>query len=124
MMMSTPPKPPRVIDCEDIREVYSDKLVAASFAGGGLVITLGCSRVVLERAEQPPTEARPQAVVVNNRIAMSPQLAVDLVNGLTQLINAANNAAQQAQAAAAAKAVGTQAAAPAAGATAPTTTKQ
>lgn len=119
--MATQPKPPRIVDCAEIQEIYSDKMVSASFAGGGLIVTLGCTRLQVEGLD-PQAKDRPSSVVVNNRLALSPQLAVDLVNALTQVINAANTAAQQA----AAKAAGTAPASPAAGAgalaaTAPTT---
>jgi hypothetical protein len=95
-MASQPPKP-RVIDRPEIREIYSDKMVGASFGGGSIILTLGCNRMALQQGDQPANEG---TIVVNNRIALSPQLAVDLVNALTQLINAANAAQQQALAAA------------------------
>jgi hypothetical protein len=102
MATQQPPKP-RVIDLPDIREIYSDKMVGASFGGGSIILTLGCNRFALQQTDQPTNNEG--TIVVNNRIALSPQLAVDLVNALTQLINAANNAAQQqAQALATAKA--------------------
>jgi hypothetical protein len=101
--MASQPKP-RVIDRPEIREIYSDKMVGASFGGGSIILTLGCNRFAMQQADEQ--QANEGTIVVNNRIALSPQLALDLVNALTQLINAANNAAQQqAQTAAAAKIV-------------------
>ena len=102
-MASQPPKP-RVVDCPEVREIYSDKMVGASFGGGSIILTLGCNRFGVQQPDEQ--QANEGTIVVNNRIALAPQLALDLINAMTQLINAANNAAQQqAQAAAAAKTI-------------------
>jgi hypothetical protein len=102
MSASAKPHPkPRVIDNPAIGELYANKLVSASFDGGAVVLTLGVQRMVPDRIEDVPDPNHlpgPPTVSVVSRIALSPALAVELVNGISGLLNAVQLANAQAAA--------------------------
>jgi hypothetical protein len=83
-------KKPRVIDDPTIREVYGNKLISVSFDGGAVILTIGVSRFVPNRIDEPPTEAPP--VYASGRIALSPAAAVEFVNGVSGILNTVANA--------------------------------
>lgn len=83
---------PRVIDDPALGEVYTDKLVSATFNGGALVVTLGAMRMVPETLGQPVQEP---SVVVTARMALSPAAAIELVNAITGTLKAAETAARK-----------------------------
>jgi hypothetical protein len=75
-----------VIDNPAITEGYANKLIAASFDGGAVVITLGTTRFMpapgaeVQKGSHPP-------VHVTARLALSPAGAVELTNALGKLLN-------------------------------------
>jgi len=77
-------KPPRVevIDNPSIGESYANKVIATSFDGGAVVITLGATRFVPAYIAEAPKEASLPPVHVTARLAISPAGAVELANAL------------------------------------------
>jgi hypothetical protein len=84
-MGEEPPKF-KVIDNPDIREAYGNKLIAASFDGGAVVITLGTARFVSEHSSDTPKQGIHPPVHVTARIALSPAGAVELANALNNML--------------------------------------
>jgi hypothetical protein len=79
-------KKPRVHDDPAVREVYANKLITASFEGGPLVITLGTTRLLPDRVDEPLRPGTIPDVFVTGRLAISPQVAMELVNSLQGLL--------------------------------------
>ena len=75
----------QVIDNPSVGELYANKLVAASFDGGAVVITLGTARFVPEQNAKPK-EGTPPPVHVTARLALSPAGAVELAHALTAML--------------------------------------
>jgi hypothetical protein len=94
------PQKLKVIDNPSVGELYANKLVAASFDGGSVVITLGTARVVLDQNAKAPKEAAPPPVHVTARLAISPAGAVELANALTAMLKTLSQMQQKAAAAA------------------------
>ena len=87
---------PRIRDNPAILEIYSNKLISTSFDGGALVITMGATRFLPERIDEPPKQGQHPEVYVTSRLALSPSAAVELVNNLNNMLSALSKA-QQAQ---------------------------
>jgi hypothetical protein len=76
-----------VIDNPAIAECYANKLVAASFDGGAVVVTLGTTRFVPGvGADSPKGGKKHPPVHVTARVALSPSGAVELANALGKLL--------------------------------------
>jgi hypothetical protein len=86
--MTNPNQKSRVVDDPTIREAYGDKLVSVSFNGGVLIATMGTVRMVPDRIDDPPRSGHAPDVHVTVRLALSPPAAVELVNGISSLLNA------------------------------------
>jgi hypothetical protein len=69
-----------------IAEIYSNKLVAASFDGGAVVVTFGVARFVPESIAASPQKGGHQPVHVTARLALSPVAAVEVVSALNKLL--------------------------------------
>lgn len=80
-MAVTPPKF-EIIDNPSIGEIYANKLVATSFDGGTITVTLGVTRVAPDHGGEPPEKQKPVSVHVTARLALSPLGAVELANAL------------------------------------------
>ena len=101
-MAKQPPKF-KIIDNPSGAESYANKLIAASFDGGAVVITLGATRFVPEDSAETPKEGKLPPVYVTARLAISPAGAVELANALSSMLKMLSQIQQRAAAAIAAK---------------------
>ena len=76
----------KVIDNPSVGELYANKLVAASFDGGAVVITLGATRFLPQQSTKAPKEGSLPPVHVTARLAISPAGAVELANALNAML--------------------------------------
>jgi hypothetical protein len=95
--MSEPQKL-EVIDNPSVAEFYANKLVAASFDGGAVIITLGATRFMPEKGAKPKEGSLPP-VHVTARLAISPAGAVELANALNAMLKTLSEMQQKAAAA-------------------------
>jgi hypothetical protein len=98
------PQKSKVIDNPSVGELYANKLVAASFDGGAVVITLGATRFVPEQSAKTSKESSPPPVHVTARLAISPAGAVELANALNAMLKTLSQMQQKAAVAKAAQA--------------------
>ncbi len=77
---------PGIVDDPAIRETYANKVISSAFDGGSIVVTLGCMRINQDRIDTPPTRA--PEVQVSTRLVLSPPAAMELINGLNQILTA------------------------------------
>jgi hypothetical protein len=80
------PQKLKIIDNASVGEIYANKLVAAAFDGGAVVITLGATRFVPEQSVTTSKESSPPPVHVTARLAISPAGAVELANALNAML--------------------------------------
>jgi hypothetical protein len=92
------PQKLKVIDNPFVAESYANKLVAASFDGSAVVITLGATRFVPEEVAKTPKERSLPPVHVTARLAISPAGAVELANALNAMLNKVSQIQQKAAA--------------------------
>jgi hypothetical protein len=85
----------KVIDNPAVAETYANKLVAASYDGGAVVITLGTVRVVPEHGTDASRSVT-QPVFVTARLALSPSGAVELGNALNNMLKMLRDLSQKA----------------------------
>jgi orotidine-5'-phosphate decarboxylase len=95
------PQTMRLIDAPSVNEIYANKLINTAFDGATVSLTLGTTRLLTERVDQAPDQGQTPTVHVTARVALSPSAAIELVNALTQLLNALKQRAAQATATAA-----------------------
>jgi hypothetical protein len=76
--MKREPKSFQVKDDPCIAEIYANKLIAASFDGGAVVITFGVTRFVPANRAEFPKRGRNLPVHVTGRLAISPVGAVEV----------------------------------------------
>ncbi|MDJ0511973.1 MAG: hypothetical protein QNJ62_00865 [Methyloceanibacter sp.] len=89
-------EPMTVVDDTTIRENYANKLVATTFDGGALSITLGTTRFVPERIERDAEGKQSKAQVhVTSRLALSPVAAMELTRALTSMLGSLSKMAAQ-----------------------------
>jgi len=93
------PQKLKIIDNPSVGELYANKLVAASFDGGAVVITLGTARFVPEQSDKASKEGTVQPVHVTARLAISPAGAVELANALNAMLKTLSQMQQKAAAA-------------------------
>jgi hypothetical protein len=93
---------PKIIDNPSIGESYANKLVAATFDGGAVVVTLGTARFVPEQDAKGSKERALPPVHVTARLALSPTGAVELASALNAMLNTLKQRQEQASAARAA----------------------
>lgn len=87
---------PKVVDNPSIAESYANKLVAASFDGATVVITLGTARFVPGQ-DAAPTEGQAAAPIhVTARLALSPSAAVELGNAIGAMLKTLSEMKQKA----------------------------
>jgi hypothetical protein len=84
-----------VIDNPSIKESYANKVIATSFDGGAVVVTLGTTRFVPEYVAERPKESGPPPVHVTIRLAISPAGAVELINALNATLKTLSQIQQQ-----------------------------
>ncbi|MEM7399103.1 MAG: hypothetical protein AAF354_09195 [Pseudomonadota bacterium] len=89
-------EPMTVVDDTATKEVYANKLIATTFDGGALSITLGTTRYVPERIERDAKGQSSQAqVYVTSRLALSPVAAMELTRALTNMLGSLSKMAAQ-----------------------------
>jgi hypothetical protein len=81
--MSEGSKRLKVHDDPSIRETYVNQMVSASFDGGSLILTLGVRRYVPDCVGEP---IKPSSVLVTERLALTPAVAIEMVNSLQGLL--------------------------------------
>jgi hypothetical protein len=79
-------------------------LIAASFDGGAVVLTLGATRFVPESGADTPKEGVLPPVYVTQRLALSPAGAMEVTNALNNMLKTISEMQQQQQQKAAGKA--------------------
>jgi hypothetical protein len=93
------PEKVKVIDNPSVKESYANKVIATSFDGGAVVITLGTTRFVPDYIAAAPKEGSAPPVHVTARLAMSPAGAVELINALNAALKTLSQIQQNAAAA-------------------------
>ena len=93
------PQKLEIIDNPSVAESYANKLVAASFDGWAVVITLGTTRFVPEQSTKAPKQGTLPPVHVTARLAISPAGAVELANALNSMLKTLSQMQQKAAAA-------------------------
>ena len=96
--MADAPQKFNIIDNPSIGELYANKLVATSFDGGAVSITLGTTRFVPEQGGGSPKKGKPASVHVTARLALSPGGAVELANALGAMLKTLSQMQQKATA--------------------------
>jgi hypothetical protein len=84
--MSGNQQKPRIVDNPGVREIYINKTIGASYDGGTISITLGCTRMLPEQLDTLPRQDQPPAVYVTGRVALTPSAAVELANALNGIL--------------------------------------
>jgi hypothetical protein len=90
----------KIVDNPTVSEVYANKLVAAFFDGGALVITLGATRFTPGDSGEKPKDGAVPPVHVTARLAISPAGAVELTNALNNMLSSLRQMQQKGAAAA------------------------
>jgi hypothetical protein len=93
----------KIVDNVAIIETYANKLIAASFDGGAVVLTLGSTRFVPESGAETPKEGVMPPVYVTQRLALSPGGAMEVANALNNMLKTMGEMQQQQQQKAAGK---------------------
>ena len=84
-MADQQPKP-LIIDNPSVQVAYANKLIATSFDGGAVSLTLGTINFLPERIDTPPPAGRVPPVHVTARLTLSPAATVELMNGLSKIL--------------------------------------
>lgn len=84
--MTGEPRKLKIIENPFVGETYANKLVAASFDGGAVVLTLGVMRFLPEGNGDTLDKSNILPVHVTSRLALSPAGAVELANALTNML--------------------------------------
>ena len=87
---------PRIIDNPAVAETYANKVIAAAFDGGSVVITLGASRLELESSAKDKKGNSPPSLHVTARLALPPAAAVELSNALNAILKTLSQIKQKA----------------------------
>jgi hypothetical protein len=93
----------KIVDNAAVTETYANKLIAASFDGGAVVLTLGATRFVPESGAETPKEGVMPPVFVTQRLALSPGGAMEVANALNNMLKTMGEMQQQQQQKAAGK---------------------
>jgi len=93
----------KIVDNAAIIETYANKLIAASFDGGAVVLTLGSTRFVPESGAETPKEGVMPPVYVTQRLELSPGGAMEVANALNNMLKTMGEMQQQQQQKAAGK---------------------
>ena len=93
----------KIVDNAAIIETYANKLIAASFDGGAVVLTLGSTCFVPESGADTPKEGVMPPVHVTQRLALSPGGAMEVANALNNMLKTMGEMQQQQQQKAAGK---------------------
>lgn len=93
--MADAPQKFELVDNPSIGEVYANKLVATSFDGGAVTVTLGTTRFLPEHGGTPKAKKQVATVHVTTRIALSPNAAVELASALGAILKNLSQLKQQ-----------------------------
>jgi|SRR5882672_6546261 len=85
-MTSNPNQAPKIIDRPDVADVYASRIIAITYDGGPIVVTLGALRMIPARLGEPVLPADTTIHVVQ-RIVLSQPAAAELVNMIQGLMN-------------------------------------
>jgi hypothetical protein len=85
-----------IVDNPSVAESYANKLIAASFDGGAVVITLGTMRFVPQQSAERSEEKEVPPVHVTARLALSPAGAVELAKALNSMLKTLSEMQQKA----------------------------
>jgi len=85
----------KIIDNPSVAESYANKLIAASFDGGAVVVTLGTMRFVPQQSTETLKDG-PPPVHVTARLAISPAGAVELAKALNSMLKTLSEMQQKA----------------------------
>ena len=94
--MADAPKKFDIIDNPSVCELYANKLIATSFDGGAVSVTLGTTRLMPEKGGESPKKDKPASVHVTARLALSPGGAVELANALGAMLKTLSQMQQKA----------------------------
>src|SRR5262245_38464956 len=97
--MANEPAKSKILDNPAVSETYANRLIAASFDGGAVVITLGTTRFLPERSAETPKEDSSPPIYVTARLALSPTGATELANALNSMLKTLSERQQKASAA-------------------------
>jgi len=78
----------RIVDNPNLSETFSNKFVGSMFDGSTITLTLGTIRFMPRRTDDAPQTGDHPEVFVNNRLAITPAVAVEIVNSLNQMLGA------------------------------------
>jgi hypothetical protein len=90
---------PKIIDNPAVGEFYANRMIAATFDGGAVIITLGSARYVPGQDAKASKEQTLPPVHVTARLALSPGGAVELANALNAMLKTLREMQQKAAAA-------------------------
>lgn len=76
----------RVVDNPSVITTYADKLVGSTFDGSAITLTLGVIGMLPRNTGDVPAQGDKPHVNVNGRLAISPALAIEIVNTLNQML--------------------------------------
>ena len=96
--MTGEPRKIKIIENPFVGEAYANKLIAASFDGGAVAVTLGVMWFLPEGNGDTLEKSNILPVHVTSRLALSPAGAVELANALTNMLKTLSQAQQKAAA--------------------------
>ena len=96
--MTAEPRKLKIIENPLVGEAYANKLIAASFDGGAVAVTLGVMRFLPEGDGDTQEKSNILPVHVTSRLALSPAGAVELANALTNMLKKLSQIQQRAEA--------------------------
>jgi hypothetical protein len=83
--MADQPKP-LIVDNANVPVAYANKFIASSFDGGAVSLTFGTINLLPERIDTQPAAGSVPAVHVSARLTLSPAATVELMNGLSRIL--------------------------------------
>jgi hypothetical protein len=83
--MAEQPKP-LIVDNPTVPVAYANKFIASSFDGGAVSLTFGTINLLPERIDTQPAAGSVPAVHVSARLTLSPAATVELMNGLSRIL--------------------------------------
>jgi hypothetical protein len=90
---------PEIIDNPAVGEFYANRMIAATFDGGAVVITLGSARYLPGQDTKASKKHALPPVHVTARLALSPGGAMELANALNAMLKTLREMQQKAAAA-------------------------
>src|SRR5262245_28159186 len=85
----------KIEDDPHVLEVYGNRVINVSYDGGAVVVTIGAARLLPERIDEAPQQSQQPVIHVTARLALSPTAAVELINGLNNILGIIRRAAPE-----------------------------